>query len=1383
MPKNDYGELFCQAVDTIIKERLNEISFDQTITCTIVEDKDKANGKYKVSNGSTKFDAYSTDTTLSKNASVYVQIPGGDWSQEKIILCRKPIGDEKPISYKDPFNSFVDITGNLITQTPKQQGLLANNPEPNKVIIWAYNCDESPTNYKEDGVDLAGYTRLGLKASFQAWLKELGAVKGSYGLRLRIEGIANDEKGIAKDEKITPDETKDYWKNHLTQKEISSDAKNLLLNQFKLIFSPKDVSYDDPYMTESQEDKLKRKFNFIIDSEKKSYTIEQIAELVIEYESFKVSYYDLIFDCGEMPGNPYNYESFYQQEKLFDISHIYKIRKIELEFYEKPETFKNSLGVDIPWEGLPPNIFVKDIYVSLGYDSSSFETDTLMLYSLDSSQYIATEDPLEDNHKKVELRWIHKLEDGSFKSITMNDDIDYELSWYKKELGNRSDTVYSGVDWTPLSRQIVSKGSFAYPIVDKEWISYNNIAADPTNTGGLPRHPGFNYTWLLPDINKLEEQVKVVLTYNDSVFYSNILSFTNRREVVSKPTVDAIQALTINCEDDSYGNYLVYDLGGQLTDISMASEPREFKAYFNSVLDETEDSVAAQLTEAEQIEWIIPTINTMIVLPKEYLSGDEHNYIDENGFQHIFRYGEPNNKYNIINENTQRYRISSFYTQAYSNNTIKCVIIKDKVTYTAVKELTFGPSGTAGTDYTFVLDFDNGETALTLDSDFKEGDTIPAVFARARLYDYKGNEIEDIESKNIVWSWQDKDNEWINLSVDNAGISILTEKNRVELKLKDSPKEVPANNYSILKATLKKSVQSGDGGWGDFDLNAYLPIPIRSSRKYQFISGTTIISYNSLGYLDTYFQNPYEIHVVDTYDKSEQKPTTVPSTWTIGPEKIKKGNKEEDNAYLPVLQVDREGNTYIRPVNIYIEDAFDNICIVGSVKDKDGKDIKVWSQPIYVYQNKYPSSIINDWDGRLKIDEKNNAILAAKVVAGRKENDNTFSGVMMGDWENHEKGESSESSLETGLYGFKRGVSTFGFKVDGTAFIGKPGVGRLEFDGNKSVITSNRMAIGAGGMELDFDDGRIEMLRPTRYYYTLYADYWSEKKQEIKIDDVESGKALSIKAHNANTSQSDAFTIAKMTINAQKNKVIITCAGDVPTIDIPIEITGISASGDSDNKISIDASAITHPFKIGDYFKVAWDGSIKATNGDFEGKITSDEGEIGGWIINENSLYKGDVHLYSDTGVIEGATLRAGRIESNEGGRITLSGYFLLENGGYMGELGAEYTAGEFTGDGIGFAYGTASVKATSENVGLANDCGGISISKNNGAHIFGKEGYGVKITDRKSGKIQIGSNDQSNTIDVYGSKIVFHTKNASDQEGIYARFAPDESSSSSTEN
>lgn len=1005
MPNTDYGELFCQAVDTILQERLNELSFDQTIVCTIIDNSNKANGIYRVSNGSAKFDAYSSDTTYSNNTNVYVQIPRGDWSEQKIILSKKPDDVDKPISYVDPFDSFVDITGNVITQTPKSFGLLANNKDLNddgivddepindRVVIWSYNCPDSSTQYKENGPDLAGYTRLGIKASFQAWLKELGAVKGSYGLRLRIEAIPEDELGLNKDG--------------------------------------------------------------------------------VEIEPL---YYDLTFDCGEMPGNPYNFESFYQQEKLFDISSFYKIRKMELEFYEISGSFVNNQGQEIPWENLPPNIFVKDIYISLGYDSNSFDTDTIIIYSLDSSQYIATEDPPEDNHKKLEVRWIHKMDNGYFKSIDLKDEINYELTWYRKELGSRSDNAYSGVDWKPLSRQISNNKNYDYPIIDNDWIEYNGIAA--SSTTGLPRYPGFNYSWLIPDITRAEEQIKAILIYNDQPYYSDILSFTNRKEVVSKPTVDAIQALSINCEDNSYGNYLVYNLGGQLIDTADASIIREFKAYFNSALDDTGDAeeTASQLTEAESIEWIIPTTNTMIVLDDDFISGNtEDNYIDDNGFYHIFRYGEKNNKYNIVNQNTQRYKIKGFYTQTYSNNTIKCVIIKDKITYTAVKELTFGPAGTSGTDYTFILDFDNGETALTLQSDFETGETIPAVFARARLYDFEGKEIEDLKSKNIVWSWEDETNSLMKF------VPQQDRNDKVELQLTYTGETVPTNNYSILKATLKKSTSTGDGGWGDFDLHAYLPIPIRSSRKYQFISGTTYIVYNSLGYLDTYYMNPYQIHINNGTPKEDKLPTTVDSTWEIF-------SSVKNDPYIPKLQVNNtNGQTYIRPINIYVEDSMNDICVVGSA---DGG--RVWSQPIYAYQNKYPSSIINDWNGKLTIDNENNAILAAKVAAGKKERDNTFSGVMMGDWSGNDSSSADGAiTSNTGIYGFQKGIASFGFRDNGTAFIGKPGAGRLEFDGNKSIIESNAFASGLGGLSIDFDDGLIEMYKP---------DQAHDKKRSIILD-------------------------------------------------------------------------------------------------------------------------------------------------------------------------------------------------------------------------------------------------------------------------------------------
>jgi hypothetical protein len=92
---------------------------------------------------------------------------------------------------------------------------------------------------------------------------------------------------------------------------------------------------------------------------------------------------------------------------------------------------------------------------------------------------------------------------------------------------------------------------------------------------------------------------------------------------------------------------------------------------------------------------------------------------------------------------------------------------------------------------------------------------------------------------------------------------------------------------------------------------------------------------------------------------------------------------------------------------------------------------------------------------------------------------------MMGDWSGNDTS-SAEGAItkNTGIYGFQKGVASFGFRDDGTAFIGKPGAGRLNFDGSKSTITSNWFEADMGGMQLDFSDGLIEMQNPIRIYWT-----------------------------------------------------------------------------------------------------------------------------------------------------------------------------------------------------------------------------------------------------------------------------------------------------------
>jgi hypothetical protein len=97
------------------------------------------------------------------------------------------------------------------------------------------------------------------------------------------------------------------------------------------------------------------------------------------------------------------------------------------------------------------------------------------------------------------------------------------------------------------------------------------------------------------------------------------------------------------------------------------------------------------------------------------------------------------------------------------------------------------------------------------------------------------------------------------------------------------------------------------------------------------------------------------------------------------------------------------------------------------------------------------------------------------IGAGRKNANNTFSGVIMGDWTgNVNKNDSTDSmAYQTGIYGFHEGETSFGFMENGTGFIGKADKGRIIFDGTNSVITSANWSAGAQkqGLYLDIDDG------------------------------------------------------------------------------------------------------------------------------------------------------------------------------------------------------------------------------------------------------------------------------------------------------------------------
>ena len=106
----NYSQEMFQAIDTIITQRLNEVSFDKTEICKIIKVNKQEPGKYLVSNeGGLKYEAYSIGENKEylTNQKVYVTIPQGKYEFRKLIIGSYSEDELKSTLYTLPFKNFV----------------------------------------------------------------------------------------------------------------------------------------------------------------------------------------------------------------------------------------------------------------------------------------------------------------------------------------------------------------------------------------------------------------------------------------------------------------------------------------------------------------------------------------------------------------------------------------------------------------------------------------------------------------------------------------------------------------------------------------------------------------------------------------------------------------------------------------------------------------------------------------------------------------------------------------------------------------------------------------------------------------------------------------------------------------------------------------------------------------------------------------------------------------------------------------------------------------------------------------------------------------------------------------------------------------------------
>ena len=684
------------------------------------------------------------------------------------------------------------------------------------------------------------------------------------------------------------------------------------------------------------------------------------------------------------------------------------------------------------------------------------------------------------------------------------------------------------------------------------------------NTPGMPAVNGAKYekkseTQYTAELSGdvAEVKFKAILFFNHVPHTSNEITFTNATPPEDPDAESPDDFITISHGQYSQATYNQYSTNFAILNVADSMVNRELIMEYHSVDPEITSAEALNNTT---VYWYIPTQSTMLAYDAvkmkkcgytqlstllQNLDEDESMQDDYNEYVQYLRDGYECFFKDIIIEDVENapainafYLISRVYQDSSVLNTIYCKVKKNTSFYETSIEFDFNTFGTSGTQYTLSIEPLRVQTAIEhialADNKWEN----KPLYVAVRFTDFNGVAVKNMPAIDFGWYLEGADewapviaNELTDTELAEAGIQ--RETGVLYYKLGEPDKRPDKYNncyYTLLEANCYWNMINVETESEEtMTLRAFYPLAQAEGPYY--LDGPTSVIYNSLGSAANYLNKPYRLF--NNYDNTE----LTDITWVM--EYYDKDGKliaELEPAlaqYAPHLTVvdddsPIENGTYLSPLMMYIHN-WDIYCVV--VAKQEGE--RLYSQPIYIGQNTWESAIVNSWNEQLTIDEENGIILSSMVGAGYKDEENRFHGVLMGDV--GVKGNTDDVKTGVGLYGFHAGAQSFGFNVDGTAFLGKSGAGRIEFNGDIGLIRSSTW-----NGTVDADTGRITA-------HSTAAD----------------GMAISLK-----TGQIDAHNF---------------------------ELTAGNLTGD--NYIILTSNSQANPLTIGKNFTVEWDGSILAKDG------------------------------------------------------------------------------------------------------------------------------------------------------------------------------------------
>lgn len=1156
---------------------------DITIDGFIVDASRAKEGVYTVGSGYSRFTAYAL-TTYKENDDVYILIPGGDYNKTKFIIGRRMTESSGAYNVTDELENMVffhDSNSSLINFSGKSLGIQANNSLTQEILIGTWEGS------------YAGVSRLGLAPTFTSYLKPLGIINGSYGIRLFI----TDNTGAI--EKVEFDSSEYFgnpynyiYSTRLTRVYELTTTKTIIKIEAYLYQKNNFVDFDEDWVAPTNTNKniFLTKFFVGVGATKSEI---MASHCTIATTSGSNTYYSPEY-AETLKSNPAIERRF--NEAIDELSDVARNNNSD------ETTIENA------WQSMSSNFSLAEL---------TRINNWLKNYKFFSQLAEAKSDPSSFCQKAKQDAAAELLSQLtcytpriSFSfAVTEDDKTKYYSSIPSFDTTSEGKKAKSEfIQWFRAKAGNVINSNTLPPELLTGWelIGYMDIDGKSTDnflsTGELI---------FVPDYTQNTETLKALITYKNKQYISNALVLNNLRNAEKEISQEEIKKALDEVTAQRYSDLdLISANQKALNDIyldcgyydgeNFISNHGQFNYYTRSGLIREEWEEKKFVIRCYSLNSERTTLPTMLASNKDF-------YCAEAGSRTSMIFSQQDAIYKSFNVNgvaVNGYELaftpSRYYEAARTANTFifsaKChvdgntsdVLLENSLT------LSFGYYDCLGTSHTVTAYWTSSKTGEKVHSLVPGEKYIPHIV---------------IDGKETPGNWQlkgTKTDRFTTYTPDLQDICVaygvvevgkVTEEDPDGLKLACYlPAIISYNEDNIIEGPteivylsdglphLRMSELAEDVG------PAYrLELLIEDNNDNQkYMTEVPWIDTISPQIIDK-LTLAYGI-TADWLNGSENVTASSPSNWSIQTASNKdsiaymRGSKAQTSdveiddtkaqvslrnfGTLTACSVKYTDDTHSEKVTDYSKVELTPLSYFLSEMDGQVYGVRVYTAygyllatvPVICRISHYASAYIDNmaqYNGTVKIDEDNAIIYSPRILAGKYEDADAgqkiFTGVALGDYCNTN---TDPSMRLTGIYGFNKGTQVYAFTEDGNAFIGS-NKGRINFDGTNATLY-NSGYYSSRGMLINLNDSNIFCKNGNYQAYfgagnNVYP-LWISNTNNFSVDwdgNVTIGGKGSINISNGATS---AFKVNRDGIN----------------------MTGmISLSDEENNKVNIDGKGIS----------------------------------------------------------------------------------------------------------------------------------------------------------------------------------------------------------------